>query len=400
MITRRSALTLMAAAPLAVHAALQTPARRARRAACFGTFTYVLEADGRVTVFLLDGFFFDHRHTGLGGQEPIPFNVAFDLPAVRGAIDVVRGGSGSLALMPDGRILAWGINARGDLGITPRAEFEATGIARRTPEAPAPVLDITDAVGIAAGGNHSLAVTRTGAVYVWGYNIANQLGLGGMPEIRFKTGSQAPWVVPYPTRLADVSGAIAVAAGASHSLALLKDGTIRAWGENRWGQLGDGTTVNRPAPVAVTGVSNAVAIVAGPNLSGALLADGTVLTWGFGTAGLGRKGFKPDGAHPVPEVVPGVARIRALAACGTHMLALTSAGTIVSWGADHVGEIGHRGALPAPVPGLEGVRSVSADTTRSVATLADGTIMVWGKVPKANTGVPMPLAVSGLKNPS
>ena len=123
-------------------------------------------------------------------------------------------------------------------------------------------LDITDAVGIAAGGNHSLAVTRTGAVYVWGYNIANQLGLGGMPEIRFKTGSQAPWVVPYPTRLADVSGVIAVAAGASHSLALLKDGTIRAWGENRWGQLGDGTTVNRPAPVAVTGVSNAVAIVA------------------------------------------------------------------------------------------------------------------------------------------
>jgi alpha-tubulin suppressor-like RCC1 family protein len=382
-----------------VHAALQTPARRERRARCFGQFTYILEPDGRVTMTLLDGLGFDHRHSGLGGSDPIPNNIAFDLPAVRQAVDVVRGGAASLALMPDGRILAWGINARGDLGITPLSEFERTGIARPTPEAPTPVLDIADAVGVAGGGNHTLAVTRSGAVYAWGYNIAGQLGLGGMPEIKFKTGSQAPWVVPYPMRVAGLSDVIAVAAGGSHSLALLKDGTVRAWGLNQRGQLGDGTTVNRNAPVAVTGVAGAIAIVAGSQISGALLADGTVMAWGHGNFGLGRKGFKPDGPHPIPAPVPGVSGIRALACGESHMLALTNAGTIVSWGTDLVGEVGHRKQLPTPIPSLKGVRYVAADVARSLATLADGTIMAWGKVPKATTTEPRPFVASGLKNP-
>jgi alpha-tubulin suppressor-like RCC1 family protein len=170
-----------------------------------------------------------------------------------------------------------------------------------------------------------------------------------MPEIKFKTGSQAPWVVPYPMRVAGLSDVIAVAAGGSHSLALL--------------------------------------------------ADGTVMAWGHGNFGLGRKGFKPDGPHPIPAPVPGVSGIRALACGESHMLALTNAGTIVSWGTDLVGEVGHRKQLPTPIPSLKGVRYVAADVARSLATLADGTIMAWGKVPKATTTEPRPFVASGLKNP-
>jgi len=310
----------------------------------------VLEPDGSVTLILLDGLFYDHRHSGLGNSDAIPFNVAFDLPAVRQAADVVRGGSGSFAIMPDGRILAWGINARGDLGITPLAEFESTGIARRAPNAPTPVLEIADALQVAGGSDHTLAVTRSGFVYSWGYNIAGQLGLGGMPDIKFKRGSQAPWVVPYPTRIRELSDAIAVAAGGSHSLVLLKDGTVRAWGSNRLGQLGDGTTTERKSPVVVSGVTNATAIVAGSQISGALLRDGTVMTWGRGNGGLGRKGFKPDGPHPTPAPVDGVTGVRALACGESHMLAITAAGTVMSWGTNLVGEVGHAGALPRLCP--------------------------------------------------
>ena len=399
MMTRRTALTLIASVPLVANSALQTPGRRERRALCYGTFTYVLEPDGHVTLCLLDGMGYDHRHSGLGSTDPIPYNAAFDLPAVRQAVDVVRGGAASFAVMPDGRVLAWGINARGDLGITPLAEFEATGIARRDPTTPTPVLEIADVTQVAAGGNHTLAVTRSGALYSWGYNIVGQLGIGGMPDIRFKTGSQAPHVVPYPTRSRELTGVVAVAAGGSHSLTLLKDGTVRAWGLNRRGQLGDGTTINRHAPVVVSGVTGAVAIVAGSEISGALLGDGTVMTWGDGNGGLGRKGFKPDGPHPTPAPVAGITGIRALACGESHMLAITAAGAVVSWGTNLVGEIGHVGALPAPVTGLKDVRFVSADVARSVATLADGTIMVWGKVPGATSRVPIPLAVKGLRNP-
>jgi alpha-tubulin suppressor-like RCC1 family protein len=106
--------------------------------------------------------------------------------------------------------------------------------------------------------------------------------------------------------------------------------------------------------------------------------------------------------------VAGVTGVRALACGESHMLAITAAGTVVSWGTNLVGEVGHPGALPAPVPGLKGVRSVSADVARSVATLADGTIMAWGNVPtfagpgqrpRRTTSTPVPFEAEGLKNP-
>jgi alpha-tubulin suppressor-like RCC1 family protein len=127
-----------------------------------------------------------------------------------------------------------------------------------------------------------------------------------------------------------------------------------------------------------------------------------------GNAGVGR-GFTPDGAHPIPATVPGVAGIRALACGESHMLAITGAATIVYWGNDLVGEVGHSRQVPTPIATLKGVRSAGADVARSIATLADGTIMVWGNVPEYGrpggratpvTGTPMPLVIKGLKNPA
>jgi alpha-tubulin suppressor-like RCC1 family protein len=230
-----------------------------------------------------------------------------------------------------------------------------------------------------------------------------------MPAISFKTSSQAPYAVPYPVRIAGLSGVVGVAAGDAHSLALLDDGTVRAWGDNRLGQLGDGTTVNRHAPVVVTGIAGAVAVVAGSRISAAVLGDGTVMTWGHGNGGLGRTGFKPDAPHPTPARVTGVTGIRAIACGESHVLAMTATGTVVSWGSELVGEVGHaRPQVPTPIAGLTRVRSVGADVARSLATLADGTIMVWGNVPRFTradgraadtTRSPVPLVVTGLKNP-
>lgn len=171
MITRRTLLAMISSAPLALRSALQTPAPRERRAICRGSFTFVLEPDGAVTMCPQPGFIFDGRHAGLGHSDPLPESLAFELPAVRGAVDIASGITTSFAVMPDGRILAWGINARGALGITPLAEFEATSQVRKVPAAPTPVLDITDAVRVASSGDHTLAVTRAGAAYAWGYNV-------------------------------------------------------------------------------------------------------------------------------------------------------------------------------------------------------------------------------------
>ena len=409
MMTRRTVLALLSSAPLAARAAIQGPVVRERRAICSGQFTYLIEPDGTVKVWFLAGLGYGAGAAGLGHNDPMPLFTAFEIPEIRNAVQLASGGSASYAVMPDGRVLAWGINARGDLGNTPLAQLEVTATTAPNANRPIPVLEITDAVRIAAGGNHALAVSRGGAVWAWGYNNYGQLGIGEMPIVRYQTRSaSAPIYLPYPMRIPGLTGVAAVAAGVSHSLALMTDGTVRAWGFNRWGLLGDGTVIDRHAPVAVQGVKNAVAVVANDWLSAALLADGTVMTWGIGSAGLGRKTFKQDAPHPTPALVEGVSDVRAIACGSTHVLAVTNAGTLTSWGASLVGEVGHEGAMPARVPGLAAVRSVAADTPRSLAILADGTIMVWGRVPLHArvdgrapdvSHTPIPLVIKGLKNP-
>ena len=304
--------------------------------------------------------------------------------------------------------MAWGGNARGELGATPLADVEVSASGRGTALSPVPVVNITDAIQIAAGDYHGLAVTRAGQVFVWGYNLYDQLGID-MPVIRYKTRSPAAMqYLPFPVRVPGLNDVVAVAGGSQHSLALLRDGTIRAWGTNESGQVGDGTTITRKAPVPVVGVRNAVAIAADSGISAALLADGTVMTWGDGNSALGRKTFTRGAPHPTPAPVDGVAGVRALAIGSIHMVALTNSGTVISWGDNMIGEIGHPGAGPRPIPGLTNVTSVEAYTGRTFAVLANGTIMALGHVPwwartdggdHTVVGWPIPLVIKNLNNP-
>jgi alpha-tubulin suppressor-like RCC1 family protein len=117
---------------------------------------------------------------------------------------------------------------------------------------------------------------------------------------------------------------IALSAGSGHSLALLSDGTLWAWGRNAWGELGDGTTEKRSTPVQVRGLTNVQTIAAGGDHSFAVLTDGSVWAWGLNhTAQLG------DGtttSRRTPTHITNLTDVKAIAAGLGHSLALRSSG--------------------------------------------------------------------------
>ena len=203
-----------------------------------------------------------------------------------------------------------------------------------------------------------------------------------------------------PVRVPDLGAVAAIAAGSRHSLALLKDGTIRAWGFNRTGEVGDGTTMNRDRPTLVPGVRDAIAIAASPALSLALLANGTVMTWGGGNN---------EKAEPTPKAVPGPKGVKAIAAGLAHGVALTEAGTVWTWGDNAHSQLGRgRAATAAPgvVKELTGGVSITSRHETTIAVLSTGRIVTWGDVrrfqrndgPSIYSPAPLPLLLDGLEN--
>jgi alpha-tubulin suppressor-like RCC1 family protein len=242
---------------------------------------------------------------------------------------------------------------------------------------PVAVSDLSGASALAAGADHSLALLGNGTVMAWGENEFGQLGTGNLQES------------DVPVAVKGLSGVVAVAAGGNHSLALLKSGTVMAWGENESGELGDGNTKQSDVPVAVKGLSGVVAVAAGGDFSLALLKSGTVMAWGDDEAGqLGEKLGEEEAEEPplfsdVPVAVPDLSGVSAISAGGAFGVALLKGGTAMAWGADVLGELGNGatsnpGERPVAVVGLSAVKAVSAGEQHAAALLEDGTVMDWG----------------------
>ena len=229
------------------------------------------------------------------------------------------------------------------------------------------------AVSIASGYYHSLAVLSDGTIKSWGSDSSGQLGNDAAYENQ-----------PTPVDVAGINNAIAVAAGSDHSLALLADGTIKSWGSDYVGQLGDDAAlVDQPTPVDVVGIDNAIAIAAGDYFSLALLSNGTIKSWGTDAYGeLGNDAeFSPD--QPTPVDVVGIDNATTIAAGWKHSLAILSGGAIKSWGRDSSGELGDGDPLadqptPVDVVGINDAVDIAIGGYHALAVLSDGTIMSWG----------------------
>jgi alpha-tubulin suppressor-like RCC1 family protein len=170
-----------------------------------------------------------------------------------------------------------------------------------------------------------------------------------------------------------------IAAGDFHSCALRGDGTVRCWGRNKEGQLGDGTTENRATPTAVAGVDHAVQIACGANATCALSGDGSVRCWGGGKAwgdGQMRTGVPPT-------VVAGLKDVVQIDGGGLLLCALTRAGSVKCWGNE-----GDAVAKGASAPPDTGAAEVSAAEAHACARMGDGSARCWGDSPWNGVGGP------------
>lgn len=224
------------------------------------------------------------------------------------------------------------------------------------------------ALDVGAGAFHSLAV-KDGRVWAWGWNAFGQLGIGSTVD--------RPLAVQVP----GLSRVTAVAGGAGHSLAVTDDGSVWAWGLNHVGQVGTGTTTDSLVPVRVVGPTKVIAVAAGLYHSLALSSDGVVWAWGFNNVGQLGTG-DPKLYDPIPRPVITETPSTSIAAGAFHSVSLGAYGTVTAWGLNHVGQLGdgstqHR-TKPVHVGSLIAIRSITAGWFHTFAVGGDGATWAWG----------------------
>jgi len=296
-------------------------------------------------------------HAQVGGNQTIPCGDCTPIPACAtsicvptpqpmagleaGIVELGLGRAHGCALRDDGRVLCWGDNASGQVGVD-----AVMGDA----VAPELVAEVTGATQITAGIDHSCALVGSpGTVMCWGRNDRAQVGNGEVSD-----------AVRVPASVAALSDAVEIVGGGSHTCARRADGTIVCWGYNYLGALGNGST--RPTRATsiqnVVGIDDAVALAAGQYFTCALRSTGAVSCWGDnrhgqlgdGTAAGENCADRPCRTTPVDVLV--VDDVATITGGELHACAASRSGTLWCWGYNLGGQLGTGGvdSDPTPVP--------------------------------------------------
>jgi alpha-tubulin suppressor-like RCC1 family protein len=320
----------------------------------------------------------DNQYGQLGDGTTTARARPVTVPGIRDAAAIVAGEGHTCALLGDGTVRCWGRNADGQLGVSvidrsytpvtvqnlPAADTLVAGNAHtcvilrddrtvrcwglndegqlgdnatKNQDTPVLVRGLTGAIGLAAGERHTCARLMAGGAQCWGINSDGELG-DGTRTSRLVAG----------TPVVGLGAIDAIVAANHHTCVRLMDQTVRCWGENGDGQLGDGSAIERPMPVAVQGVAMAIAVRAGATHTCALLDEQTVRCWGRAAEGqLGEVRVASKGATLRS---PGLTNVEEIAAGGLHSCARLNDGSVWCWGANGQGQLGDGSTIPRPMP--------------------------------------------------
>jgi alpha-tubulin suppressor-like RCC1 family protein len=301
------------------------------------------------------------------------------------ALEIAGGGGHTCARKRSGAVVCWGYNGTSQLG-------DGSTTTRLTPT---PVSGLTDAVEVSAGGSHTCTHHASGAVNCWGGNNYGQKGDGSFSFIAYDAGE-----------VSSLADAVEISGGDEHTCARRSSGRVACWGRNPEGELGDGNlshgyprcgelTVSgdcSPTPTEVTGLTDAVEISAGYWHTCARRSSGAVVCWGQNTYGqLGDGGLShvmcpangsPTDCSPTPVAVSGVVDAVEISAGGDHTCARRATGGVVCWGMNAHGQLGDGTTTdrltPTPVLDLTDAVEITTGGQHTCARRATGAVVCWG----------------------
>ncbi len=360
-----------------------------------------------VTLTVLAGSAVSWGAAGARSRGSMPRVAAAQAPVVATAVHALAAGADqTCALLGAGSVDCWGDNGYGQLGDgTSRGPQSCNG--DPCASTPVAVRGISNAIAIAAGGADSCALLSGGSVDCWGEDEYGQLGDGTSRGSQSCNGDPC---ASTPVAVRGITDATAIAAGGGQSCALLSGGSVDCWGENDYGQLGDGTSRGPQScnggpcastPVAVAGITDASAIAAGSNHACALLAGGGVDCWGYNFAaelGIGTSSGVQwctggEWCATKPVAVVGMASATAIVAGGDHTCALVAGGGVQCWGYNSYGQLGDGistgpqtcywqlvrcAKTPIAVSAIANATAVTAGGEHTCALVVAGSISCWG----------------------
>jgi alpha-tubulin suppressor-like RCC1 family protein len=306
-----------------------------------------------------------------GTRSHTPVTVSLDGGGdFTGAVSVATGAGHTCALRADGTVHCWGDNSGGQLG--------NGGL-----EAVQPVQVLGNAVSLATGFFHTCAVVVGGTVQCWGFNAEGQIGNN-------QTGGDV--LIPTQVSAARLGDAVAVTAGGSHTCARRADDTVRCWGQNVFGQLGNSINADEDEPVPVVGIDpapSARAIATGHLHTCAARASGNAACWGDNGSGQVGNGTQTDQSSPV--AVGGLTGVLAVASGALHTCALRFDGTVWCWGDNSTAQLGNSSAgslatSPVRVTDITDAVAISAGNRHTCAVRVGGRISCWGYNASAQLG--------------
>lgn len=289
------------------------------------------------------------------------------LDTLSGVVQVASGANHTCALFDTDEVRCWGENLDGQLGYSGGNYNELEPVTVN-----GALFDVYGVIQIAAGGGHTCALLDTGGVQCWGDNAWGQLG----------DDESVSSVIPkYVVGLS--SGVVSISAGHAHTCAVLNSGALKCWGENSYGQLGNGANKTERTPVDVIGLSSGVVqVAAGTYFTCARLGSGAVKCFGKGEDGQLGNGENED--HNTPVDVIGLSTyVDSVSVYGRTACALSVFGGVQCWGNNSYGQLG--GGIiadqntPVSVMGLgKGVTAISNGLNHVCALLNTGAVRCWG----------------------